>query len=345
MAFTLLDAAKNNPFKLKAGILATVFDTSPQVLGSIPIETDGTLFTKYIREGDLPDSDFRAFNSPHASDQKGEFQTGDLTKKVLGSKIAFDDILADEPTHIGTSELVLQMRMHSRAIGMNLKKYLIDADSSANAKQFDGLNAWIARHGGTSQSANNRIQEFAGSASGATILTGSPASLEDIINSMNELVDKNLEFGIPDFLICSREQLNALHARATVDAANNVLADMFTFKQEMVNTPIGTKKMRYGVWGNSGMDPIPMYPIDFDSQKNGIITQTEGAKDGSGSTFSSMYAVSTGDGGVCFKQKYADSIRIREESTSIGTTYHMDWPLALLCEHPASISKMMGIGI
>jgi len=345
MAFTVLDAAKSNPFKIKAGILATIFDTSPQIVGSIPLETDGTIFTKWIREGDLPDPDFRGYNEPHPEDQKGELLSGDLTKKPLGSKIAFDDLLADEPTHIGVSDLVLQLRMHSRAIGMNLKKYLVQANSATNSKQFDGFNAWIARHGGTNQAANNRIQAFAGSDAGATILSGSPAGLDDIVNSMNEFIDKNLEFGIPDFLVVTREQLNALHARATVDAANNVLAKMFSFRTEMVQTPLGAKKMRYGVWGVEGMDPIPMYPIDYDSQKVAIIGQNEAAKDTTGSTFSSMYAVSIGDGGVMLRQKYKDSIRMREESTSIGTTYHMDWPLDLLCEHPSSISRMSGIGI
>lgn len=332
MAVSLVDVASSQQTILKLGIVKGILETSP-LLGFFPIETLDTVFYRFIKEGKLPEATTRNFGSPFAAQDEAKFEPGNLTLKVLGGEFAIDRNLEGEKNADEETQIAGHIRRWKRAISLDWKELLVKGDSSTTSTDPDGLEALVS-----ALPASQSI-DFVGAAGGSTIAA---AAVDDIVESVDELIDANTGAGLPNLIITNRAVLRALRAKALAAAANNPLATIF--KYTTFSMPgVGDKAMqvRAGIWDDS----IPMIPVDDDSQGNLILPQTEAAGDGSGSTFSSMYSVVTGEDFVMSLQKFADGPQVAITPEKTGASYQIEWPIGLVNHHLNAIAVMRGISV
>lgn len=331
MAISLVDVASSQQTELKVGIVKNLIETSP-LLNFFPIETLKTLFYRFIKEGKLPQANTRNLGSPFPTQDEAKFEPGNLILKVLGGEFAIDRNLEDEKNADEETQIQGHTRRWSRAISLDWKRLLVKGDSSTTSTDPDGLEAL-----GTSLS--GQTIDFAGAVSGINI---SAASVDLVVQSIDELIDKNTGAGLPDLIITNRDVLRALRAKALSAAANNPLAEIFKYTTfEMKGVGDKPMKVRAGIWdGNT-----PMIPADGDSQGVAILPQSEAAGDGSGSSFSSMYSVVTGEDFVMSLQKFADGPQLSRTPEKTGSSFQMEWPIGLVNHHKNAIAIMRGIGV
>ena len=256
-ALTLLQASEQalgNDEGKRAAIIELF--AVPDILRVMPfMDVPGGAYT-YIQEGQLPGVAFRGINESYGT------STGVINPQVERLRIAGGDLDVDKAlikTH-GAGIRSSQERMKVKALSLYLADKMINGDSEADPRQFDGLRKRITGS-----------QLFpAGNSSGGDAL--SLAILDEAIDAVDG----------PTHLIMNKKMRNLLsQAAKKADVAGNL---------EWFRDDFGNRVAFY--------NDLPILVTDYNDQNEQIIGFNESAPGGGADEATSVYVVSIGDEGV-----------------------------------------------
>jgi HK97 family phage major capsid protein len=192
MALSLTEASKLSNDILLQGVVETIVKDSP-VLQYMPfIEITGNGLT-YNRENALPDIDFYDVGDTW-NESTPTFTQVTANLKIMGGDADVDNFLKATRSNIQDLEAAV-VELKAKALTNKFEETFIYGDSTANAKQFDGLRKII-------DTETSGSQVIAAGDSGASLTLG----------MLDELIDA-VKGGKPDMLLMnrrSRRKINAL---------------------------------------------------------------------------------------------------------------------------------------
>jgi len=139
MAMTLAEYKKTTREPLRAGVIQTFMDNAP-VLNYLSFTNIVGSVYSYNAEGTLPDTDFRAINTPFAT-SSGVVNTSTEEIKIGGGKITIDRALRDM---YGDDRLKTDMEMKVKSMARTVSLAFFKGDTGSNALEFDGLQTRIS---------------------------------------------------------------------------------------------------------------------------------------------------------------------------------------------------------
>jgi len=258
MALTLDEASKLSNDMLLQGVVETIVKDSP-ILQQLPfIEIVGNVLT-YNQEKTLPSIDFYDVGDTWA-ESTPTFEQKTANLKIMGGDADVDNFLKATRSNLQDLEAAV-VELKAKALKDKFEETFIYGDSSANAKQFDGLRQMI-----DTTTASDQVIAMDGT--GATLT----------LAKLDELIDA-VKGGKPDILLMSRRSRRKLNA--LVRAAGGM---------------IDTDRDK---WGNFVQlwDGIPIgvndWILDTHVLTGGVETATTGG------TCSTIYALQMGEGALC----------------------------------------------
>ena len=258
MALTLDEAAKLSNDMLLQGVVETIVKDSP-ILQQLPfIEIVGNGLT-YNQEKTLPTIDFYDVGDTWA-ESTPTFEQKTANLKIMGGDADVDNFLKATRSNLQDLEAAV-VELKAKALRDKFEEGFIYGDSSANAKQFDGLRKLI-----DTTTASDQIIAMDGT--GATLT----------LAKLDELIDA-VKGGKPDILLMSRRSRRKINA--------------------LVRAAGGMIESDRDKWGNFVQlwDGIPVgvndWILDTHVLTGGVETAT------SGGTCSTIYAFQMGEGALC----------------------------------------------
>jgi len=258
MALTLNEAAKLSNDMLLQGVVETVVKDSP-VLQQMPfIEIVGNVLT-YNQENTLPTIDFYDVGDAWA-ESTPTFEQKTATLKIMGGDADVDNFLKATRSNIQDLEAAV-VELKAKALRDKFEETFIYGDSSANAKQFDGIRKLI-----DTTTAGDQVVSMGGT--GATLT----------LTKLDELIDA-VKGGKPGMLLMSRRSRRKLSS--------------------LVRAAGGMMETDRDNWGNFVQiwDGIPIgvndWILDTHILSGGVETATTGG------TCSTIYAFQMGEGALC----------------------------------------------
>lgn len=139
MALTLLEASKLSDGDIKRQAVIEMFAENSDILAALPFEDIPGGSLSYNQEGKLPGVAFRGFNEGYTA------STGIVNPQVEVLRIAGGDLDVDKAMikTRGESIRTSQEAMKVKAMSLYLAGKLINGDSEANIREFDGLRTRI----------------------------------------------------------------------------------------------------------------------------------------------------------------------------------------------------------
>ncbi len=258
MALTLDEAAKLSNDMLLQGVVETIVKDSP-ILQQLPfIEIVGNGLT-YNQEKTLPTIDFYDVGDTWA-ESTPTFEQKTANLKIMGGDADVDNFLKATRSNLQDLEAAV-VELKAKALRDKFEEGFIYGDSSANAKQFDGLRKLI-----DTTTASDQI--IAMGATGATLT----------LAKLDELIDA-VKGGKPYILLMSRRSRRKINA--------------------LVRAAGGMIESDRDKWGNFVQlwDGIPVgvndWILDTHVLTGGVETATTGG------TCSTIYAFQMGEGALC----------------------------------------------
>lgn len=256
-ALTLLQASEQalGRDEIKRAAIIELFAT-PDLLRAIPfMDVQGGAYT-YIQEGQLPGVAFRGINESYNT------TTGVINPQVERLRIAGGDLDVDKAlikTH-GAGIRTTQERMKVKALSLYLADKMINGDSEADPRQFDGLRKRITGS-----------QLFAaGNTAGGDAL--SLAILDEAIDAVDA----------PTHLVMSKKMRNRLsQAAKSPSVAGNL---------EWMKDDFGNRVAFY--------NDLPILVTDYNDRNQQVIGFNEVVPGGGADVGTSVYVLSIGDEGV-----------------------------------------------
>ena len=258
MALTLAEASKLSNDLLMQGVVETIVKDSP-VLQNLPfVEIVGNGLT-YNQENTLPSIDFYDVGDTW-TESTPTFEQITANLKIMGGDADVDNFL--KTTRSNTQDLEAAIvELKAKALQQKLEETFIYGDSTASAKQFDGLMKLI-------DTATSSDQVIAMGATGATLT----------LDKLDELIDA-VKGGKPAMLLMSRRSRRKINS--LVRASGSLLdADRDS-------------------WGNfvQFWDGIPIGVNDWILDTHVVADSLETAT--TGGDCSTIYAVQFGEGALC----------------------------------------------
>ena len=252
MALTLVEASKLSNDMLLQGVVETIIKES-SVLRQMPfIEIVGNGLT-YNQEKTLPSVDFYDVGDTWA-ESTPTFEQITANLKIMGGDADVDNFLKTTRSNIQDLEAAV-VELKAKAVKDKFEETLIYGDSSADAKQFDGLRTLI-----DTTTASDQV--IAAGATGATLT----------LSMLDELIDA-VKGGKPGMLIMSRRSRRKINAlvRASGGIVDNDRDQWGNFVQLWDGIPIGvndwildTHTLSGGVeTGTTGGDCSTIYAVQF----------------------------------------------------------------------------------
>jgi len=258
MALTLVEASKLSNDMLLQGVVETIIKES-SVLQRLPfIEIVGNGLT-YNQEKTLPSVDFYDVGDPWA-ESTPTFEQKTANLKIMGGDADVDNFLKTTRSNIQDLEAAV-VELKAKAVKDKFEETFIYGDSSANAKQFDGLRTLI-----DTTTASDQV--IAMGDSGATLT----------LSKLDELIDA-VKGGKSDMLVMSRRSRRKINA--------------------LVRASGGLVESDRDQWGNFVQlwDGIPIgvndWILDTHTVSGGVETGTTGGD------CSTIYAVQLGEWALC----------------------------------------------
>ena len=258
MALTLDEAAKLSNDMLLQGVVETIVKDSPILQQLTFIEIVGNGLT-YNQEKTLPTIDFYDVGDTWA-ESTPTFEQKMANLKIMGGDADVDNFLKATRSNLQDLEAAV-VELKAKALRDKFEETFIYGDSSANAKQFDGLMKLI-------DTATASDQIIAMGATGATLT----------LAKLDELIDA-IKGGKPHLLLMSRRSRRKINA--------------------LVRAAGGMIETDRDKWGNFVQlwDGIPIgvndWILDTHVLTGGVETAT------SGGTCSTIYAFQMGEGALC----------------------------------------------
>jgi len=259
MAITLAEASKLSNDVLLQGVIETIVKESP-ILRVLPfIEIVGNGLT-YNQENALPDIDFYDVGDPWA-ESTPTFTQKTANLKIMGGDADVDNFLKATRSNIQDLEAAI-VELKAKALKDKFEDTFIYGDSAVNVKQFDGIRKLI-------NTAQAGAQVIAAGASGATLTLG----------MLDQLID-TVRGGKPDLLLMSRRSRRKVNALVRASGSGIMETDR-------------------DQWGNfvEFWDGVPIGVSDWVLDTHVVDDSVETAT--TGGTCSAIYALQTGEGGLC----------------------------------------------
>jgi hypothetical protein len=309
-SLTLVEAAKialANGETKRAGIIAT-FARASAWLANIPFRTIPGNSYAYNQEGVLPGIAFRGINEAYTP-SAGIINPAAEALRVAGGDLTVDPALVKM---FGQDVRSTHEVLKAKALSASISNKLIKGDSTAEPREFDGLQARIPF--GSSQLV------AAGTTDG-----GDALSLFLLDQLIGKVAGPNKQLWMNKTMIQRITQAARLY---TVGGFVMWTPDQF-----------GRQVATYN--GIPMVEPYPendgTEPLAFDEA--GDVGGTPG-----GTTSSSIYCVSLGDGYLSGLQNGVMDVRdLGEDTNSPFLTTRVEWLVSLVAEHPKCIARLGGI--
>jgi hypothetical protein len=309
-AISMMEAAKlalNNGETKRAGVIAT-FARASAWLANLPFaDIPGNSYA-YDQEAVLPGIAFRGLNEAYIS------SAGIVNPQAEVLRIAGGDLTVD-PANVkmfGPGVRATHETLKAKALAATLSSKVIKGDSITEPREFDGLQARIPF--GSSQLV----------AAGTTD-NGDPLSLFLLDQLIGKVSGPNRQLWMNKTMI----------QRITQAARKSDVGGFVMWRPDEFGRQIPTYN------GLPMVEPYPendgVEPLAFDEQ--GDVGGTPG-----GTTSTSIYCVSLGDGYLRGIQNGAMDVRdLGESDQSPLLTTRVEWLVSLVAEHPKCIARLGGI--
>lgn len=302
-ALTLLQAAAQvaGAQEVKRSAIIELF-AQPDILKVLPfIDIPGSAYS-YIQEGQLGSVAFRGINEAYAT-STGLVNPETETLRIIGGDLDVDKSLLK--TH-GPQVRTQQERMKVKALSLFVASAVINGDSEADPRSFDGLRKRIT---GT--------QLFpAGNSSGGDAL--SLAVLDDAIDAVDGATH----------ILMSKKMRNLISQSAkNPNVAGYVVWD---------KTEFGDRVMFY--------NDLPILVTDYDANGALVIDFNEANPGGGGAVGTSIYVLKMGDDGVVGIQNgimEVDDLGQQNDKPVVRT--RIEWLASLAVMNGRSAARVWGI--
>lgn len=299
---TLFEASKLNPGEVLRNTIIEHFARTSDLLRVTQfINVDGGAYV-YNMEGSLPGVAFRGVGEGYTA------SAGIMNPETERLRISGGDLDVDLATLKMTSEDVRGAHelKKVKALSLTIGAKMINGDSLADGREFDGLRARIA---------GDQLLE-AGSTNG-----GDPLS----ITKLRDLID---QVDDPTHLLMSKKMRNLLSAAAT-DAS---IGGYITYSQD----EFGRRVTQF--------DGIPIVVVDYDASGDQIIDFNEVGSGGSTATATSIYCVNMSDEGVVGLQNGIMEVRdLGELQERPVMRTRVEWLVGMAVMHGRAAARLRGI--
>jgi hypothetical protein len=300
MPMTLLEASKRNSGEVKRAAVIEMFASSSQILEILPWEDIPGGSLSYNLEGSLPGVAFRGFNEGY-SESTGVINPQVEVLKIAGGDLDVDKaILKTRGAGIRSTEEAAKVK----ALALNIADKLINGDSEANFREFDGLRKRIT---GT--------QLFSSTGTG----TNGPLSLEVLDQAIDEV-------DAPTHIVMSKDMKRKL----TKAARSNVGGDI-----QYTTDNWGRQVTVY--------NDLPIVAMDVNDLGQYIIKFNEAGPSG-GSTCTSIYVLSVGANKVMGLQNGVMEVTdLGELEAKPSLRTRVEWLVGLAVMHGRAAARIWGI--
>lgn len=302
MALTLLEAAKSVAYDSKRSAIIELFPATSEILNVIPFEDVGGLVHGYMQEAKLPSVGFRGINEGFGNQDIGILNPQSEHLKIAGGEIDVDTVLLKGPNKasVRTSQEAMKVKSLALRIGANI----INGNSDADAREFDGLRRRIV---------NKQLFNATGTgASGAMRL----AVLDEAIDQVAG----------PTHIIA-----NKAFRRKLSQAAKDGVGGNITYRADEFGRQIAL------------YNDLPIVIVDGDDRDQQIIDYNEAGPDANPNTMSA-YIVSIGDGKIMGLQNGIMDVRdLGEVQDKPVYRTRLDWVVSLCVYHGRAAARIRGI--
>ena len=303
MALTLLEANKLHDGNVKRQAVIEMFAASTDLLRVLPFEDVPGGSLSYNKEGKLPGVGFRGFNEKYNSTE-GILNPEVEVLRIAGGQLDVDKaIIKTRGADIRTT----QEAAHIKAMSLAIAAAMVNGDSNADVRQFDGLRKRI--------NGDQLVPANLSSPNGRA-----PLSLE-ALNTAIDRVDS------PAHILMSK----AMRTKLTSAARNiNVGGYIETMKDEFGNLV-------------TMFNGLPILIADYDNNGQRILNYNEAGPDG-GANAQSIYVLSIGDGKVTGLQNGMMEVNdLGEVPDAPVLRTRIEWLVGFAVMHGRAASRLWGI--
>lgn len=265
------------------------------------VNVDGGAYV-YNMEGSLPGVAFRGVGEGYTP------SAGIINPETERLRISGGDLDVDLATLKMTSEDVRgahELRK-VKALSLTIGAKMINGDSTADPREFDGLRVRIT---------GDQLLE-----NGATD-GGDPLK----ISNLRDLIDQTEE---PTHLIMSKKMRNLLSAAAT----DNTIGGYITYDQDEFGRRVTV------------FDGLPIVIVDYDANGDEIVAFDEVGTGGATATATSIYCVNMSDEGVVGLQNGIMEVRdLGELQTQPVMRTRVEWLVGMAVMHGRAAARLRGI--
>jgi hypothetical protein len=302
MPLTLLEASKQVDSEVKRSAIIEMFARNSDLLRVLPfMDITGGAYA-YTQEGKLPGVAFRGFNESYTE------SVGVVNPQVEVLRIAGGDLDVDKAlvkTH-GLEIRDTREAMKVKALALNITGQVINGDSVANPRVFDGLKNRIT--------GNQLIANSASSGGGVLSL----ANLDQLIDQVDN----------PTHLLMSK----AMRRIISQAARNTGVAGYITWDKN----EFGEKVAFY--------QDVPILVVDYDDTGARILDFNEANSGGGSAVGQSIYCVSMGDGMLSGLQNGVMEVDdLGQLQTSPVYRTRIEWLVGLAAMHGRCAARLSSI--
>ena len=304
MALTIIEAAKLNPGDVIRNFIIEMYARNSDILRVLPFDNIAGNALKYNREDILPGVGFRGVNEGF-TESVGVLNPITEALVIAGGDLDVDRFITQT---MGANQRTVQEGLKVKALAHRWTLAFIKGDSSADPREFDGLQRRIPA--GSSQLID------AGATSG-----GDPLSLFKLDTLLSKVDD-------PNYLIMNSTMSLRLSAAARATGVGGFITwDLNEFGQRVTS-----------------YNGIPILIAREDNVGNDILPFSEANPGGGTAASTSIYAVNFGDGGVVGIQN--DGVSVRDlgelEAKPVFRT-RVEWYAGLAIFSGRSVARLRGI--
>lgn len=302
MPLSLLEASKLVSGEVKRSAIIEMFPANSDLLAALPFENIPGGSLAYNVEGELPGVAFRGFNESY-TESTGVINPEVEVLKIAGGELDVDTALIKTR---GDSIRSTQEALKVKALALHLADRIVNGDSEANPREFDGLRKRITGKqlfGATA----------AGNVSGALSLEVLDAAIDAVEN--------------PTHLVMSK----ALRRKLTKAAKNISISGEITYTQDA----FGRQVTMY--------NDLPILLPDVNDRGKQIIDFNEAGPDGNTGK-SSIYVLSLGEGKITGLQNGIMEVNdLGELESKPAFRTRLEWLVGLAVMHGRAAARVWGI--
>ena len=304
MALTIVEAAKLNPGDVVRGTIVEMYARNSDILRVLPFDNIAGNALKYNREDILPGVGFRGVNEGF-TESVGVLNPITESLVIAGGDLDVDRFITQT---MGANQRSVQEGLKVKALAHRWTLAFIKGDSSADPREFDGLQRRIPP--GSSQLID------AGATSGGDAL--SLFKLDTLISKVDD----------PNYLVMN----NAMALRLAQAARNTSVGGFVSWSPD----EFGRRILSY--------NGIPILIAREDNVGNDILPFTEPNPGGGAAASTSIYAVSMGDGGLVGIQSGSlDTRDLGELEAKPVFRTRIEWYASIAIFNGRSVARLRGI--